>query len=169
MLLPASPLQLPWHLFTRCVLSCNISGISRAACYVQISGYITDEDGKKKIALVGKWDSYLDMQKCDEEGEILPGSELIRLWTVRSKLAILVTAQLFKPKALYNSTCFCTHHSTPCLSIVFCSTRHRPCSSKWYLEHLLNFLTSLQSKASQGGGSQMACDGVCMVSATCDM
>lgn len=53
----------------------------------EISGYITDEDGKKKIALVGKWDSYLDMQKCDEEGEALPGSELVRLWTCTPKPA----------------------------------------------------------------------------------
>ena len=45
---------------------------------------MTDEEGKKRIALVGKWNSYLDMQKCDEEGTPLPGAELVRLWTVRT-------------------------------------------------------------------------------------
>ena len=54
---------------------------------VQISGHVTDEEGKKKIALVGKWNSYLDMQKCDEEGTPLPGSELVRLWTVCTQCA----------------------------------------------------------------------------------
>ena len=49
---------------------------------LQISGHVTDEEGKKRIALVGKWNSYLDMQKCDEEGTPLPGSDLVRLWTV---------------------------------------------------------------------------------------
>lgn len=51
---------------------------------LQISGYVTDEEGKKRIALTGMWHSYLDMQKCDEEGTPLPGSELVRLWTVSS-------------------------------------------------------------------------------------
>ena len=77
---------------------------------MQISGYIIDEDGKKRIALVGKWDSYLDMQKCDEEGELLPGSELIRLWTVRSKLANLVTAQLSMTNALCYRTWCCAQY-----------------------------------------------------------
>ena len=54
---------------------------------VQISGHVTNEEGKKKIALVGKWNSYLDMQKCDEEGTPLPGSELVRLWTVCTQCA----------------------------------------------------------------------------------
>ena len=52
----------------------------------QISGHVTDEEGKKRIALAGKWNEYLDMQKCDEEGTPLPGSELVRLWTVRTAL-----------------------------------------------------------------------------------
>ena len=39
-------------------------------------------DGTKQLALSGKWNSHLDMQKCDEEGDPLPGSELVRLWTV---------------------------------------------------------------------------------------
>lgn len=67
----------------------QVSARSVNCIHLQISGYITDEDGKKKIALVGKWDSYLDMQKCDEEGEALPSSELVRLWTVRGLLHIL--------------------------------------------------------------------------------
>lgn len=55
-------------------------------CMLQISGHVTDEEGKKRIALVGMWNSHLDMQKCDEEGTPLPGSELVRLWTVSSHL-----------------------------------------------------------------------------------
>ncbi|DBA92841.1 hypothetical protein WJX77_001671 [Trebouxia sp. C0004] len=51
----------------------------------EISGHVTDEEGKKRIALVGKWNSYLDMQKCDEEGTPLPGAQLVRLWTCSAK------------------------------------------------------------------------------------
>ena len=76
---------------------------------MQISGYITDEDGKKKIALVGKWNSYLDMQKCDEEGEALPGSELVRLWTVRSSFTQLV--------CLYGSKLFGSQHSIHSMTV----------------------------------------------------
>jgi len=54
-------------------------------CWWQISGHVTDEEGKKRIALVGKWNSYLDMQKCDEEGTPLPGAQLVRLWTVHNQ------------------------------------------------------------------------------------
>ena len=39
-------------------------------------------DGTKQLALSGKWNSHLDMQKCEEEGDPLPGSEPVRLWTV---------------------------------------------------------------------------------------
>jgi len=53
-------------------------------CWWQISGHVTDEEGKKRIALVGKWNSYLDMQKCDVEGTPLPGAQLVRLWTVHN-------------------------------------------------------------------------------------
>lgn len=65
----------------------RVSGLSgvvmcKGACMLQISGHVTDEEGKKRIALTGMWNSYLDMQKCDEEGTPLPGSELVRLWTV---------------------------------------------------------------------------------------
>ena len=56
---------------------------------LQISGHVTDEEGKKRIALVGMWNSYLDMQKCDEEGTPLPGSELVRLWTVSSHVHLV--------------------------------------------------------------------------------
>ena len=54
----------------------------KGAHMLQISGHVTDEEGKKRIALVGMWNSHLDMQKCDEEGTPLPGSQLVRLWTV---------------------------------------------------------------------------------------
>lgn len=63
-------------------------------CILQISGHVTDEEGKKRIALVGMWNSYLDMQKCDEEGTPLPGSELVRLWTVSSRLYVIAVQLL---------------------------------------------------------------------------
>lgn len=63
----------------------------KAARMLQISGHVTDEEGKKRIALVGMWNSYLDMQRCDEEGTPLPGSELVRLWTVSSHVWLLCT------------------------------------------------------------------------------
>ena len=65
-----------------CILMCRAPSIIMALCCLQINGHVTDEEGKKKIALSGKWDSYLDMQKCDEEGAPLPDAELVRLWTV---------------------------------------------------------------------------------------
>lgn len=63
--------------------------------WLQISGHVTDEEGKKKIALVGKWNSYLDMQKCDEEGAPLPGAELVRLWTVRLSFFAAYLRQMY--------------------------------------------------------------------------
>ena len=64
---------------------------------MQINGHVTDEEGKKKIVLKGKWDSFLDMQKCNEEGEALPGAELIRLWTVSQPLSARETALFCHP------------------------------------------------------------------------
>lgn len=49
---------------------------------LQVSGYICSKDGTKRLTLNGKWNSFLEMQKCNEEGEPLPGSEPVRLWTV---------------------------------------------------------------------------------------
>lgn len=49
---------------------------------MQVSGFISSSDGRKRIALSGKWNSHLDMQKCDEEGELMPGSDAVRMWTV---------------------------------------------------------------------------------------
>lgn len=51
------------------------------AC-LQIAGHVISEDGKKKVALKGKWNSFLDMTRCDEEGEPLAGAETVRLWEV---------------------------------------------------------------------------------------
>ena len=49
---------------------------------MQVSGYIHAKDGTKKIALNGKWNSFLDMQVCDEDGNPAIGSEVKRLWQV---------------------------------------------------------------------------------------
>ena len=51
-------------------------------CNLQVSGHIFAKDGTKKLVLSGKWNSHLDMQKCDEEGDPMPGSEPVRMWTV---------------------------------------------------------------------------------------
>lgn len=34
------------------------------------------------LALSGAWNSHLEMQPCDEEGDPLPGSHTTRLWQV---------------------------------------------------------------------------------------
>ena len=49
---------------------------------MQIAGHITNEEGEKVIALSGKWNSHLDMVKCDEAGEPIPDAPTTRLWTV---------------------------------------------------------------------------------------
>ncbi len=48
----------------------------------QVSGHITSADGKKVFALGGKWNEYLDAQRCDEEGNPLPDAETLHLWKV---------------------------------------------------------------------------------------
>ena len=47
-----------------------------------MSGHIYNEEGKKVLALSGAWNSHLDMQPCDEEGDPLPDSKNTRLWQV---------------------------------------------------------------------------------------
>lgn len=49
----------------------------------QVSGHIYNEEGVKVLALSGAWNSHLDMVKCDEEGDPLPGAQTVRLWQVR--------------------------------------------------------------------------------------
>ncbi len=49
-----------------------------------MSGHIYTEEGKKVLALSGAWNSHLDMQPCDEEGDPLPGSKTTRLWQVHA-------------------------------------------------------------------------------------
>ncbi|KAK9843175.1 hypothetical protein WJX74_008032 [Apatococcus lobatus] len=53
----------------------------------EISGHIITETGKKVIALSGKWNSHLDMVKCDEEGDPIKDAETIRLWECAPKPA----------------------------------------------------------------------------------
>ena len=49
----------------------------------QVSGHVTSAEGQKVYALGGRWNEYLDAQKCDEEGDPLPDAETIHLWKVR--------------------------------------------------------------------------------------
>ncbi|CAL5227744.1 g10760 [Coccomyxa viridis] len=51
----------------------------------QVSGHIYTEEGKKVLALAGAWNSHLDMQPCDEDGDPLPGSKTTRLWQCKEK------------------------------------------------------------------------------------
>ncbi|KAK9817890.1 hypothetical protein WJX72_003822 [[Myrmecia] bisecta] len=51
----------------------------------EVSGHIYTEEGRKVLALAGKWNSHLDMVKCDAEGDPLPGAETVRLWTCKPK------------------------------------------------------------------------------------
>ena len=57
--------------------------------HLQIAGHVISEDGKKKVALKGKWNSFLDMTHCNEEGEPLAGAETVRLWEVSACQGIL--------------------------------------------------------------------------------
>lgn len=83
---------------------------------LQISGHVTDEEGKKRIALVGKWNSYLDMQKCDEEGAPLPGSELVRLWTVSN-------ASILSCGGNISVCCMCIRQQVPTRELFFVSNQ----------------------------------------------
>eukprot|EP00891_Asterochloris_glomerata_P007468 jgi/Astpho2/7468/Aster-02045 len=55
--------------------------------HYEIAGHVISEDGKKKVTLKGKWNSFLDMTRCDEEGEPLAGAETVRLWECKAKPA----------------------------------------------------------------------------------
>jgi hypothetical protein len=69
---------------TQCSLYFTPCGWFGAGRY-EVSGHIFSSDGTKKLVLAGKWNSHLDMQKCDEEGDPLPGSEPVRMWTCKEK------------------------------------------------------------------------------------
>ena len=56
--------------------------MSQTACMMQVSGHIKSPEGKKVMALGGKWNEYLHCQRCDEEGDPLPDAPKTRLWTV---------------------------------------------------------------------------------------
>jgi hypothetical protein len=47
-----------------------------------VSGHISTAEGTKVFALGGKWNEYLDAQRCDEEGNPLPDAETLHLWKV---------------------------------------------------------------------------------------
>ena len=40
------------------------------------------------FALGGKWNEYLDAQRCDEEGNPLPDAQTLHLWKVRDCLVV---------------------------------------------------------------------------------
>ena len=46
------------------------------------------------LALAGAWNSHLDMQPCDEDGDPLPGSKTTRLWQVPRPLSFLSSCAL---------------------------------------------------------------------------
>lgn len=48
----------------------------------QVSGHVTTAEGVKVYAVGGKWNEYLDAQKCDEEGDPLPDAPIMHLWKV---------------------------------------------------------------------------------------
>lgn len=53
-----------------------------SAALWQVSGHISSAEGEKVFALGGKWNEYLDAQRCDEEGNPLPDAEKLHLWKV---------------------------------------------------------------------------------------
>jgi hypothetical protein len=53
-----------------------------AGTAVQVSGHIKSPEGKKIMALGGKWNEYLDAQRCDDAGDPLPDAPKTRLWQV---------------------------------------------------------------------------------------
>lgn len=56
--------------------------------WLQVSGHISTAEGVKVFALGGKWNEYLDAQRCDEEGDPLPDAETLHLWKVRAFLMV---------------------------------------------------------------------------------
>lgn len=53
-----------------------------AAGCLKVSGHISTKEGKKVYALGGKWNEYLDAQRCDDDGNPLPDAEKLHLWKV---------------------------------------------------------------------------------------
>jgi hypothetical protein len=58
------------------------------ASWPQVSGHISTAEGAKVFALGGKWNEYLDAQRCDEEGNPLPDAETLHLWQVHLCLVL---------------------------------------------------------------------------------
>lgn len=51
----------------------------------EVSGHISTKEGKKVYALGGKWNEYLDAQRCDDDGNPLPDAEKLHLWKATAK------------------------------------------------------------------------------------
>ena len=64
------------------------------ASWPQVSGHISTAEGAKVFALGGKWNEYLDAQRCDEEGNPLPDAETLHLWKVHACLVLAAFAAL---------------------------------------------------------------------------
>lgn len=50
-----------------------------------ISGTVKKEDGTPVYALEGKWNEYLNAQKCDVDGDPLPDAPVLELWRCKAK------------------------------------------------------------------------------------
>lgn len=51
----------------------------------EVSGHLITAAGVKLYTVGGKWNDYLDAQRCDEEGDPLPDAPLLHLWKASAK------------------------------------------------------------------------------------
>mmetsp|Transcript_11257 Transcript_11257/g.33809 ORF Transcript_11257/g.33809 Transcript_11257/m.33809 type:complete len:452 (-) Transcript_11257:444-1799(-) len=51
----------------------------------EVSGHVTSAEGEKIYTLGGKWNDFLDAQRCDQEGNPLPDAPVIHLWKAAAK------------------------------------------------------------------------------------
>jgi hypothetical protein len=79
------PLTLNCHTTgMKCVLNftpCGWFGYGRH----EFKGYVTDQNGVKRIKLFGKWNAFCDMVPCSEGGEAIPDQDPVRMWTCSEK------------------------------------------------------------------------------------
>lgn len=68
----------------KCLLEFTPCGWFSAGRY-EFKGYAEDANGIKKYILSGRWNSHVDIQQCDPEGEPLPGTDARRIWTCTPK------------------------------------------------------------------------------------
>lgn len=46
----------------------------------EVDGYVYNKNEEPQILLTGKWNASLSCQRCDLEGEPIPGTELKEVW-----------------------------------------------------------------------------------------